>query len=441
MTAARIELPPKLIPVFEGEADVRGAYGGRGSGKTRSFAKMSAVRIYMWDQMHREGLFLCGRQFMNSLEDSSLEEIKAAIRSEEWLEAHFEIGEKYVRTRSGRIQYTFAGLDRNIDSIKSKSRILGAWVDEAEPVTDTAWTKLIPTLREDDSELWVTWNPESKRSATHKRFRDSKDPRVKVVELNWRDNPRFPQVLERQRQRDMVERPDQYPHIWEGDFVSAVEGAYYAASLNAAKEKGRIGHVPADPLLTYQAFVDIGGTGAKADNFVIIISQFVGLQVRVINHYEVKGQPASAHLAWLREQGYLPGNTKITLPHDGEQGDKVHDASYEGFFRQAGYEVAVIPNQGKGAAKMRIEALRRLFPALWFNAETTEGLRMALGWYHEKIDEKRGIGLGPKHDWSSHSADAAGLMAVAYETPDDDPRDARNSSGRDYRGGSGGWMG
>src|SRR5690606_15744171 len=108
-------------------------------------------------------------------------------------------------------------------------------------------------------------------------------------------------------------------------------------------------------------------------------------------------------------------------------GDKVHDASYEGFFRQAGYEVAVIPNQGKGAAKMRIEALRRLFPALWFNAETTEGLRMALGWYHEKIDEKRGIGLGPKHDWSSHSADAAGLMAVAYETPDDDPRDARNS--------------
>lgn len=441
MTTAQIELPPKLIPVFHGEADVRGAFGGRGSAKTRTFAKMTAVRAYAWDQAHREGIILCGRQYMNSLEDSSLEEIKAAIRSEPWLNSHFDIGEKYVRTKSGRIHYAFAGLDRNIDSIKSKSRILLGWVDEAEPVTDEAWTKLIPTLREEDSELWATWNPESKRSATHRRFRESTDPRVKVVEMNWRDNPRFPDILERQRQRDMRERPEQYDHIWEGGFLTAAEGAYYAAALLQAKTQGRIGVVPVDPLLSLHLIADIGGTGAKADNFVIWVAQFIGLQIRVVDHYEVKGQPASAHLAWLRERGYTPGRCKVVLPHDGEQGDKVHDASYEGFFRQAGYEVQVIPNQGKGAAKMRIEAARRLFPAIWFNAETTEGGRLALGWYHEKMDEKRGIGLGPKHDWSSHSSDAFGLMCVAYEEPDDDPRDFRNSGERDYRGGSGGWMG
>src|SRR6188768_1255323 len=135
---AQIALPPKLIPVFLGEADVRGAHGGRGSGKTRSFAKMSAVRAHMWDREGREGLVLCGREFMNSLEDSSLEEIKAAIREEEWLLPHFDIGEKYVKTKSGRIHYTFSGLDRNIDSIKSKSRILLCWVDEAEPVGEEA---------------------------------------------------------------------------------------------------------------------------------------------------------------------------------------------------------------------------------------------------------------------------------------------------------------
>jgi phage terminase large subunit len=117
-----------------------------------------------------EGIILCGRQFMNSLADSSLEEIKAAIRETDWLTPHFDIGEKYVRTACGRVSYAFTGLDRNIDSIKSKSRIRLAWVDEAEPVTEEAWTKLIPTLREEDSELWVTWNPESKRSSTHKRF-------------------------------------------------------------------------------------------------------------------------------------------------------------------------------------------------------------------------------------------------------------------------------
>lgn len=420
MTAtARVELPPKLIPVFSGEADVRGAYGGRGSGKTRSFAKMTAVRAYMWDQEQREGLILCGRQFMNSLEDSSLEEIKAAIRSEPWLEGHFDIGEKYVRTASGRISYSFTGLDRNIDSIKSKSRILLGWVDEAEPVTDGAWTKLIPTLREEDSELWVTWNPERKTSATHKRFRLSTDTRYKIVELNFRDNPRFPAVLERQRQRDMRERPEQYGHVWEGDFVTAVEGAYFAKALADAKNDtpSRIGRVAADPLMTLRAFVDIGGTGARADNFVIWIAQFIGKEIRVLDHYEAQGQDGATHLNWLRGKDYTSDRCQIWLPHDGEQGDKVFSASYEGFFRQAGYKVTVVPNQGKGAAKMRVEAARRLFPSIWFNADTTEGGRDALGWYHEKKDEDRGIGLGPEHDWSSHSADAFGLMCVAYEEP------------------------
>jgi phage terminase large subunit len=218
LTTARIELPPKLIPVFTGEADVRGAYGGRGSAKTRTFAKMSAVRAYMWDQMGREGIILCGRQFMNSLDDSSMEEVKAAIRSEPWLAPHFDIGEKYIRTVSGRVAYKFAGLDRHVDSVKSKARVLLCWVDEAEPVLETAWAKLIPTLREIDSELWVTWNPESDESATHKRFRQTDDPRAKVIELNWRDNPWFPDVLNRVRLKDEQQRPDTYDHVWEGGF-------------------------------------------------------------------------------------------------------------------------------------------------------------------------------------------------------------------------------
>ena len=415
MTTARIKLPPKLIPVFSGEADVRGAFGGRGSGKTRSFAKMSAVRVHMWDMMGREGLFLCGREFLNSLEDSSLEEIKAAIREEEWLLPHFDIGEKYVRTASHRISYTFAGLDQNINSIKSKARILGAWVDEAEPVSEEAWVKLIPTLREEDSELWVTWNPELETSATHKRFRLSNDPRYKVVELNWRDNPKFPAKLERDRQRDKEERPEQYEHIWEGGFKTAVEGAYYAQSLTQAKEMGRITSIAIDPLMTTRAYWDIGGTGAKADATSIWIVQFIGQRINVIDYYEAKGQPLSAHLAWLRRRGY--DEAQCVLPHDGGSGEKIIDATYEGAIAAAGFDVRTIPNQGTGAASMRVEASRRLFPRIWFDERNTGPGRSALGWYHEKVDPKRGIGLGPDHDWSSHAADAFGLMAIDYTEP------------------------
>jgi phage terminase large subunit len=371
----------------------------------------------MWAQDNREGIILCGRQFMNSLDESSLEEIKAAIASSEYLAPHFDVGEKYIRTACGRVDYKFTGLDRNIDSVKSKSRILLCWVDEAEPVTDGAWTKLIPTLREEDSELWVTWNPESERSATHKRFRMSKDPRYKVTELNWRDNPRFPNILERQRLRDKEERPDQYDHIWEGDFVKAIEGAYYAMHLTQAQNDGRVGFVAEDPNFIIRLFADIGGTGAKADNFVFWAQQCIGTEIRWTNHYEVQGQPIGAHLNWMRSQGYTPDRCKIWLPHDGDQQDKVIDTSYRKAFAEAGYEVIVIPNQGRGAAMQRVERGRQLFPRMRFDEEKCKPGLDALGWYHEKKDEKREIGLGPNHDWASHSADAFGAGCVAYEEP------------------------
>lgn len=419
MTEVDIRIPLKLHWVFQGHADVRGAYGGRGSAKTRTFAKMAAFQGLRFGQAGVTGQILCARQYMNSLDDSSLEEVKRAIEDEPILKAYYEVGEKYVKSRDGRISCTFAGLDRSIDSIKSKGRILICWVDEAEPVTDEAWSILIPTLREEgegwSAELWVTWNPKRKNAAVETRFRNSADPLIKVVEMNWRDNPKFPLKLERDRQRDLEDRPDEYEHIWEGAYVSIVQGAYYARQLAQAKAENRICRVVPDEILTLRAHCDIGGTGQNADHFAIWIDQFVNREIRVIDFYEAQGQPAATHVAWLRERGYKPGNTTIVLPHDGRTNDKVFAVSYESAFQAAGYETLVIPNMGRGAATMRIDAARRLFRSMLFDAERTEAGRDALGWYHEKKDEIRNIGLGPNHDWSSHAADAFGLLAVDYE--------------------------
>lgn len=412
MTTAVLDLPSKLVPVFTGEARYRGAYGGRGSGKTRSFALMSAVHGYRCGRAGQRGQILCAREFMNSLDESSLEEIKQAIRSVPWLEAYYEIGEKFIRSRDGRISYTFAGLRHNIDSIKSKARILLCWVDEAEPVSEEAWTKLIPTVREDNSEIWVTYNPESKRSATHKRFREDPPQNSKIVEMNWRDNPWFPEVLNQERLDDQAKRPHAYAHVWEGDFNETLEGAYFAAGMLAAKADGRIGKVASDPLFEVRAFWDIGGTGRLADACSIWVAQFVKQEVRVLDYYEAQSQELGDHVAWLRAQGYA-GCTCV-LPHDGGTKDKVYRVSYQTALEEAGFPVVVVPNQGAGAAKGRIEAVRRLLPSMWFNADTTEGGREALVHYHEKMDERRGIGLGPHHDWSSHAADAMGLLAIAH---------------------------
>lgn len=397
---------------------------------------MAAVRGYQLSQEGKTGVIVCGREFMNSLDESSMAEVKAAIASEPWLTANYDVGEKYIRTADGRISFAFIGLRHNLDSIKSKSQIHILWVDEAEPVSETAWQKVVPTVREHGSEIWVTWNPERKNSATHKRFRANPPEGARVVSINYDDNPWFPDVLERERLEDLAKRPDQYAHIWDGDFVTVVDGAYFAQHLVAARNEGRIGHVARDPLMTIRAIWDIGGTGAKADACSIWIAQFIGREIRVLDYYEAVGQPLSTHVQWIRDNGY--SSALCVLPHDGGTNDKVFAVSYQSALTEAGFEVVVVPNQGRGAAKMRVEAARRLFPSIWFNEATTESGRDALGWYHEKkSDDDRSIGLGPNHDWSSHAADAFGLMCITYEQPEPD-----RPAGDDRRQGfAGSWMG
>ncbi|AFM54848.1 terminase large subunit [Marinomonas phage P12026] len=233
MTVAQIELPPKLIPVFsEPYRRIRGAYGGRGSGKTFSFALMSAIRAYMAAESGQKGVILCAREWMNSLKDSSMAEVKGAIESVDWLKNYFDIGQEYIRTKNGNVEYIFTGLNRNLDSLKSKARILIAWVDEAEGVSSMAWDKLEPTVRTEGSEIWVTWNPELDGSTTDLRFRkqlDELEGNSMIVEMNYGDNPWFPQVLEdlRKRQQRTLD-PNTYAWIWEGAYRQNSDAQVFA---------------------------------------------------------------------------------------------------------------------------------------------------------------------------------------------------------------------
>lgn len=322
-----------------------------------------------------------------------------------------------VITTPGDGLIIFKGMnDYTADSIKSLEGYKRAWWTEAQTATAHSLNLLRPTLRAPGSQLWFDWNPRRKTDPIDMTLRGPELPtNAIVVKANWRDNPWLTPELEQERKDCLRQQPDQYDHIWEGGYVTVVEGAYYAACLNAARAAGRIGRVGADPLMTFRLFFDIGGTGARADAVAIWAAQFIGKEIRVLNYYEAVGQPLATHLTWMREQGYTPKSAQVWLPHDGETNDKVYDVSYESAIKAAGYDVTVVPNQGKGAAKARIEAGRRHFPSIWFNKETCQGGLDALGWYHEKKDEERGIGLGPDHDWSSHGADAFGLMAVAAE--------------------------
>jgi phage terminase large subunit len=405
---------PAVFRTFLDHHRYKGAWGGRGSGKSHFFAES----VIEQSLLVRGNRTVCIREVQRTLKESAKRLIEDKLKKLGLGSADgFKVFNEVIETPGDGI-ITFTGMvDHTAESIKSLEGYRIAWVEEAQTMSHRSLALLRPTIREEDSELWFSWNPRRKTDAVDDLLRTDKVPTGALVsKVNWKDNPWFPAVLEVERIDCLDKTPEQYDHIWEGGYATVLEGAYYAKSLAIAQQEGRIGRFGQDELMTIRLFVDIGGTGARADAFTMWAAQFIGREIRALKYYEAVGQPIGHHLDWMSQNGYTPARTQIWLPHDGDSNDSVYDVSYRTAFEKAGYEVTVIPNQGRGAATARIQCARRMFPNVWFAEEGTKAGREALGWYHEKKDEIRNIGLGPEHDWASHGADSFGLMCVVAES-------------------------
>lgn len=234
MSTARIELPPKLVPVFgkpRGAVQYRGAHGGRGSGKSFNFAKMAAIWGYA------EPLrILATREFQASIKESFHAELKAAIASEPWLEAHYDVGVDYLRGRNGT-EFIFRGLRHGVNTIKSLAKIDLTIVEEAEDVPETSWLALEATVfRQPKSELWPIWNPRLDGSPVDERFRKSPPSNALISELNWSDNPFFPPGLDELRRREQERLdPNTYAHVWEGAYLTNSDAQVFAGRWKQAE--------------------------------------------------------------------------------------------------------------------------------------------------------------------------------------------------------------
>jgi phage terminase large subunit len=411
----KIRTAPVFYPLLK-PARYKAAWGGRGCGKSHFFAELIV------EESARPGTrIVCIREVQRTLQESAKRLIEKKL-------VKFGLGEldgykvfrDRIETPKGGV-ISFMGMqDHTAESIKSLEGYSRAWVEEAQTLSQKSLDLLRPTIREPGSQIWFSWNPIRRSDPVDMFFRGAASEGLAplgatIVKASWRDNPWWNKTLEQERVNCLQHQPDQYGHIWEGEYARILSGAYYATALTAMRASGRLGRVAADPLMSCKAFWDIGGTGAKADHTVIWIAQFVGREIRVLDYYEARGQPLGAHINWLRSNGYA--NALMVLPHDGAAHDKVFAVSFESALTAAGFETQVVPNQGRAAASNRIEAARRLFPRIWINEETCSAGVDALGAYHAKRDDERMIDLGPEHDWASHSSDAFGMMCVFYEEP------------------------
>jgi phage terminase large subunit len=413
LTTLQIPTAQVFRPLLK-PARYKGAYGGRGSGKSHFFCEMIVEEC-----LYQKGMLaVCIREVQKTLAQSSKRLIEKKIE-ELGVGSEFRVFNDKIETPGDGI-IIFQGMqDHTSESIKSLEGFKRAFIEEAQTLSSRSLSLLRPTIRADDSEIWAAWNPRRKVDAIDEFLRAEPPPGAVVVQANWRDNPWFNDVLEQERLLDLQKYPERYDHIWEGGYARAFEGAYFARQIAEAKAQGRIGKgiIPADPLLPIKIFVDIGGAGAKADAMSLWVTQWVGPQIRVLDYIEGLGQPLEYYVNELRTRKYERG--VIQLPHDGTNANAITGKRYVDHWREAGFDCPEpIPNQGAGAAMMRVEATRRVFPFCWFSeTPAVEGGLDALGYYHERKDETRNIGLGPDHDWSSHAADSFGLMAVCYEAP------------------------
>jgi phage terminase large subunit len=416
-TGLDIPTPRVFAPLLK-PSRYKAAHGGRGSGKSHFFAELLVEHHVLYPGLRS----VCIREVQNSLKDSAKKIVEDKIRKHGLESKGFRImNDKIITPGDGVI--IFNGMkDHTADSIKSLEGFGIAWCEEAQSLSKRSITMLRPTIRDSgipefSAEIWFSWNPTRKTDEVDVLFRGEAwalNDSI-IVKANYNNNPWFPDVLESERLDDQEKRPDSYDNVWEGGYVTAADGAYWVKHINKAKKEGRIGFIPRDPLMHTYAFWDIGGTGAKADACSIWLVQFVGKEIRVIDHYEAQGQELKDHVYWLNQNEYGGDSTTMYLPHDGVKHDAVNRVTYESALINAGFKVVIMPNAGTGAAMQRVRAVQMIFHRIFIDKVKCEAGIESLGWYHEKKNKESGMGMGPNHDWSSHSADSFGAMCLEAE--------------------------
>ncbi len=240
--------PVEIFPAFKDylqPARFKVAYGGRGSGKTRTF-----ITLLVDNVLYHGWRVVCFREIMKSLDDSVYQEIVEEIKRR-GLSEHFNILRTEIQCITSGGIFKFDGLFRNQQKIKGYSSFDCAFVEEAANVTFDSWKMLIPTLRKTGSEIWVCFNPESPLDETYKRFVTERkypdvmdgEPYCIVKKINYTDNPRFPRELMDDMRLMKESDPDLFQHVYLGEPVANSDLAiippkWFAATIDLHKELG-----------------------------------------------------------------------------------------------------------------------------------------------------------------------------------------------------------
>ena len=400
--ALDVELIPKIAEVIFKPKRYLFLRGGRGSGKSWSVAR--ALVVLAFQTNHR---ILCTREVQNSIKQSVHQLLRDQI-AELGLNGFFTILENEIRGLNGSAFY-FSGLsDQTADSIKSFEGCTRVWCEEAHAITKRSWHILTPTIRAKDSEIWATYNPELESDETHQMAVVNPSPDTISIEVNYCDNPWFPEVLEKERAHaEKTMRIDDYRHTWLGKCKPAVEGAIYFDEIAQADAEGRVRDVPADPILKTHAIWDLGWN----DSMSIILAQRSASELRIIDYIEDSHRTLDSY---VRDLKAMPLNWGVHyLPHDGFAKDFKTGKSAQEIMEALGLAVEQTPNM---SIEEGIRAARMTFSRMYFDKTKAARLVECLKRYRRNINKTTLEASTPLHDEYSHGADAFRYAAIVADS-------------------------
>jgi phage terminase large subunit len=401
MIEKKIQFPEKLVPMLFMPARYKVAYGGRGSGKSWSFAR--ALLLKGVDTPLR---ILCAREIQKSIKDSVHQLLSDQIVNI-GLTNKYTVQETEINGNNGT-RFIFVGLSAlTVDTIKSYEGIDIVWIEEGQTITERSWKILIPTIRKDGSEIWISFNPDLESDPTFQRFVANPAPDSIVAVMNWRDNPFFNSVLEAERQDCMVRFPNDYPNVWEGQCRPAVEGAIYFEEIARMERDGRVCNVPYDPMLRAHIVFDLGFN----DEMSVAIVQRHASEIRIVKYIEDTQKTLDYYSHELKQLKYNWG--KVWLPFsDGFSKDFKTGKGSDQILQALGWNVAKKEEVSNTDVEEGIRQTRLIFPRIYVDKTHCEPLIESWKRYRRHINKQTLTAGAPVHDQFSHGADCTRYIAV-----------------------------
>ena len=417
---ANADFPEKLAFLFT-PMRYKVARGGRGSGKSWGFA-----RALLLQAATKPLRVLCTREVQKSIKDSVHALLVDQIQSL-GLGSVYEVLNNEIRCINGS-RFIFSGLhDQTVESIKSLEGCDRVWCEEAQVISKKSWDILIPTIRAEGSEIWISYNPELESDETHQRFTLRPPSDCVSVLLNYSDNPFFPEVLEKERLQCKERNPDDYDNIWEGQCKPAVVGAIYYKQVAQAETSGQFCRVPYDPLLKVHVVFDLGWNDAMSISLV----QKIRSEIRIIAYYEDSHRTLDDYSASLKAKKLNWG--RLFLPHDGKNKDFKTGKSTGEIMTALGWEVAYTPST---SIEEGIRLVRLMFPQMFFNQEKTARLIECVKRYRRQINQTTNTPGAPLHDEFSHGADNLRYIALNVDAMTNDATTTDNWRDKEPKAGS-----